>query len=273
MKKLFTVLALLLAMTCNPLVAQGTFYPSRSHDTQKTHKKGIVYGIKGGVNFPRLYYTNRYVSDLPHDFMYGFTAGTFVEFPFIDELTIAAEIIYQQRGGGTSYIYEENYDVSYMLKANYVSLRVPFSYYFPISKTVKPYLFLAPEFGYALNGNISLTQPGLDIPSSYVDLNNSNINRYYFGVLGGPGIRFDFPFGGFTLVLKTDAAINYGFLDTFSPSEHQETATPTNVHAYNHQGKRFSTGLEINLGIGFIFHKRDDACKSFGTYGPRHVRY
>lgn len=272
MNKYFTVLVLLLVITCNFMEAKNPYYPTRTRDEAKINN-GVIFGIKGGLNCPRLYYTNSYLTDLPHDFMMGVSASTFVEFPFLKIIAIAPEFNYQQRGGTTSYIYEEIYNVSYRVEAYYVSLRAPFICYIPASKTVRPYLFVAPDAGYVTSGRISLSQPELDIEGSEIRLNNSNINRYYLGLLGGAGIRMNIPLRGFTMVIKTDAAINFGFIDTFSESEHQETATSTNVHAYNHQGKRYSRGLEIHLGIGFIRNKEDDVCGHFNSYHPKHIRY
>ena len=105
MKKFLTALALMMAMTSNHLKAQKSFYPARIQDEAKINN-GIVIGIKSGMNCPRLYYTNNYLADLPHDFMIGVSASAFIEFPFLKVGAIAPEFNYQQRGGATSYIYE-----------------------------------------------------------------------------------------------------------------------------------------------------------------------
>ena len=212
------------------------FYSSLAR-TEAKISDDIIFGLKGGANLPRLYYTNVHLSDLPHDLMITPSAGAFIELPLFKSFAIAPELNYQQRGGATSYVYEGKYDVSYKFEEEYASMRIPFICYFLVSNMFRPYVFAAPDAGYVIGGKISLTQPELDIEGSEIGLNNSNINRYYFGLLGGAGIRINLPLQGFTLVLKADAAINFGLLDTFSDAEHQETASPTNVYAYNHQGK------------------------------------
>ncbi len=270
MKKLFAIVALLATTMCNSLLAQNNL-PGNLNAAKS--RKGPVIGVKGGVNFPRLYYTNPHLSDLPHDFILGLSGSVFVEIPFNNRLAIAPEVNYQQRGGATSYVYETQYDVNYRLDAEYVSLRLPFIFYIPISQTFRPYLFAAPEAAYAIGGRIALTQPGLDIESSNINVSAANYNPIYLGALGGAGLRADLPLPNFTLVLKAEAAVNYGFLDTFSESEHQETATSTNIHAYNQQGTRHSAGLELQLGIGLIPGKKDDVCTHFNGYAPRHIRY
>ena len=270
MKKQIYTIALLLFATIS-LSAQNTNRSVRA--VRYFQQKVFLFGIKGGINCPRLYFTNHYVSDLPHDFVIGPSLGVFVEFPFSKRLAVAPELNYQQRGGTTSYVYEHNYNVCYGLKANYVSIRLPMFGYLRTSGDVRPYLLLGPEVGYVINGEISLLQPGLDIPESHVGLNKSNINYWYAGVFGGAGIRVNLVFPDVVLVVKLDAAINLGFTDTFSEAEHNETATPMNVHAYNHQGKRLSRGLEINLSIGYVPEKKDDVCGHFKSYRAKRVKY
>ena len=270
MNKFFAILAMLLIFVSNNLIAQGSFYPKTTNETAMINE-GIVFGIKGGVNCPRLYYTNSYLSDLPHDFVLGISGGVFVEIPFLNIFSVAPELNYQQRGGATSYVYEKVYNVNYKLQSGYASIRVPVYCYIPASKIFRPYLYLAPDVGYAFQGNISLAQPGLDIPQSDISISDANINRYYVGALGGVGFRVNVPMSRVTMVLKMDAAVNGGFLDTFSKREHQETVTATNVHAYNMQGKRFSRGLEISLSVGFIRNEAD-GCGNFGYYKQKQVK-
>lgn len=268
-KRVFTFILFLFAMVS--FSARGQNIPSCAMEVNYYEK--ILFGLKGGINCPRLYYTNHYVSDLPHNFVIEPSLGVFVEFPFSERLALAPELNYQQRGGATSYVYEHDYNVRYSLKANYASIRLPLFGYMRAFRDVRPYLLLGPEVGYVINGEISLSQPGLDIPESHVHLNKSNINYWYAGMLGGAGIRANLVFPKVVLVVKLDAAINLGFTDTFSEAEHNETATPTNVHAYNHQGKRLSRGVEINLSIGYIPEKKDDVCGHFKTYRAKEMKY
>lgn len=230
-------------------------------------------GIKGGINMPRLYYTDMYLRKLGHDFMWGPSLGVFAEFPIQKHFAVALEANYQQRGGTTSYLYEQQYNVAYQLKANYLSVRFPFYGYLGNPNGISPYWFVGPDFSYALSGQISLSQPGLDIPESQVAINKSNLNEFYFGALGGIGLRFNINISYVTIVLKTDVGLNWGFSDTFSRGEHEDTANPTNVHAYNQQGHRLSRGLEAHLSIGFISRKSDDVCHHFSTHKPKKVKF
>lgn len=210
----------------------------------------VLFGIKGGVNFPRLYFRDGNLQSLPHDFLVYPNVSVFVEFKLFSRHTLGVELNCQQRGGATTYIYETDYKVTYKIRARYISLRLPMTYYFFNSQTIAPYLFLAPDFGYAYNGDIFLTQPGLPISEVSVSINDSNIRRFNFGAVAGIGVRKNANLNNWTVVLKADLALNWGHLNSFSPAEENDTATPTNVHAYNSQGKRLITGVELNLSIG-----------------------
>ena len=98
------------------------------------------------------------------------------------------------------------------------------------------------------------------------------MEHLYLGVLGGAGVRFNLIFSGVTLVLKADAAVNFGFIDTFARAERVETANPMNIHAYNHQGKRFSQGFEFHLSIGYIPEKKDNVCDHFNMFSGKRVK-
>ena len=260
-RRFFIMLLLLFCVT--RFFAQGSFYPSTKAIKPKV-SQGLVYGVKVGANNSWLLYTNPHLSVLPHDLMIGPTAGVFVEVPFLRVFSVAPELNVQQKGGATSYIYEQNYHVKYKLQAIYASARLPLLIYIPISKYFKPYVFGAVEIGRAVGGSISLSQPGLDISEVSLPISASNINRWNWGPVAGAGIRINVPMPHVTLVVKVDAAYNSGQSDTFSPQEHEETATPTNIHAYNHQGARFLRGLELNIGIGFAPVKRS-MCDQFNS--------
>ena len=218
-------------------------------DAQGINDKAF-FGIKGGVNFPRLYFRDTNLQSLPHNFLVYPTASLYAEFKLYNRLSLGAEFNCQLRGGATTYTYETDYTVNYKIRARYISMRLPVYYYLFNHPTIAPYFFIGPDFGYAYNGDIFLTQPGLPISDVSVSISDSNINRFNFGMLAGVGVRKNANLNNWTIVLKVDFALNWGHLNSFSPAETNETATPTNVHAYNSQGKRLITGLELNLTIG-----------------------
>lgn len=266
-RQFYVTLLLLLCVLSS--FAQKAFLPASARMRPKI-SNGVVYGVKVGANSTWLYYTNPHLKVLPHDLMIGPTASVFVEVPFHDVFSIAPELNVQQKGGATSYIYEQNYHVEYKLKAMCVSARLPLLLYVPVSDYFKPYVFGAAEIGRAIEGSISLSQPGLEIPEVSLPISASNMNECCWGTIIGAGVRVNIPLPHFTLVMKLDAAYSLGLSDSFSIQEHNETATPTNIHAYNHQGARFLRGLELNLGIGLAPVKRS-ICDQFNSSFKRQV--
>lgn len=256
-----TFIFLFLLATTGIVTAQDIYYPSRPLNRHINDK--VLFGMKGGINIPRLYYSDKNLKKLPHDFVLGPTASVFVEFKVYKKCSMAVELNYQQRGGATSYVYETDYNVSYKLQANYASMRLPFYWYWSDNYKLSPYLFLGPDLGYAIGGSISLSQPGLPIEEVSVSINDANINRIYAGLLGGIGIRKNVYRNNWIWVFKADAALNWGVLNTFAPSESGDTATPNNIHTYNSQGRRASLGLEINLSISLICDHFDPRCYPF----------
>ena len=256
------IVLLLLFMSAITMMAQERFYPSRPRNDAALYE-GPVVGVKLGGNLSRLYYTHPFLSDMPHGFMINKSFGIFLEIPFLRPCTVAPELNYQGRGGSFSYRFNAftlqndtlTIQHTYSLQANYISFRVPVNFYFPINDRVKPYLFVGPDFGMVVNGEVSS-------PQQANSLNYSNIKYPYFGALGGAGIRVNIPLSIITMVVKADAALNWGLTDTFSTYEQNGLASPSNVGAYQLQGKRYSRGLEVHLSIGFYFNKYD-ACSTF----------
>lgn len=253
----------LIAIILLSFVFSSDVMAQRLSGSSQNENNRIVAGVKLGANMPRMYYTNQHLKDLPHDFMIGPSLGVFVEFPVLKYVSFATEINYQKRGGATSYIYEHDYNVNYDIQTYYASLRVPFYFYYPIKRKVNPYLSVGPDLGYATGGTISLSQPGLDIPESSMNINKSNYNRFYFGIILGVGLRHRIDLTNYSWIIKYDVAINWGLTDTFSQSEHEGTGSPTNIHAYNHQGERFSRGLEVGISIGVKRNVDMSACRKF----------
>ena len=259
-KRIFLLVFLLTIV--GQIMAQNIVYPYRPLK-QNINDDRVLYGVKGGINMPRMYYTDKNLKKLPHDFMASPTISLFAEFNLYKKLSMAIELNYQTKGTATSYVYEGKYNVTYKLKADYLGVRLPLYWYLSNTSDVCPYLFAGPDFAYVVGGNISLTQPGLSISDVYVWINDSNINRLYLGALAGVGARKNMYFNKWILVFKLDGAVNCGLNNTFAYAERNETATPTNIHAYNSQKGRYSVGFEINLSIGISQYNIRTNCFQF----------
>ena len=256
------VILLLLAAASVGLSAQGFYKP---WSAQKSRGNGdLMFGIKGGIIMPHLYYTEKHLNKLPHDLVINPNASVFVEYKLDRRFSVAAEMNCQLRGGATTYTYQNEYKVRYELKARYISMRFPVFWYIDIHKKFVPYIFISPEFCYSIGGQISLSQPGMPlVEEATIDITDSNMNPYNFGFSGGIGVRKDMHLKNWTVVIKADFSTSWWVLNTFSASEMNETAVAINVNAYNSQGKRYSTGMELNLSLGLLRDKDMGVCDPF----------
>ena len=235
-----------------------------------------LFGVKGGVTLPRLYYTNPSLGKLTHiDTLRYPSTSLFVEFPLYDNLTLAPELNRQYRGGIVSHPNPGHGTTTYQMDACYLSLRVPVCVYLTPNETFTPYFLAGPDVGFAYKGKISLNQSGMPTSQQEVAINGYNLNRFLVGAMVGAGIRLNLNISRVIFVVKLDTALDWGFTDTFSAHEIDETSQATNVYAYHHQGARLLRGLEAHLSIGCIFKGGlKDACGNFqNTYKRKKVSY
>lgn len=287
MKKI-VMISLLLAL-CGTMQAQYRS-PLKTKRNKNDRSNAISIGVKGGVNWPYMDFTDPNLAQLPHKplydtlFLFPQTIngtrsykdtlllsfkpmfGVFVDIPLNEHVSIAPEIMYVKRGMRTNYMNRDGLNVDHSIRSQSVDLRVPLVFNFKL-ETVQPYAFVAPDFGLVSGGNIQQTVMKNDtllVSYDSLAINASNMNPFHFSVLGGVGMRFNFNFNKFSMLMKIEAAYNYGIMDTFSKMEHDGTTPPVNVNAYNTTGKRLTRGLEccISIGIPLKFAEKD-ACSNF----------
>ncbi len=266
MKKLFLFLVCFSAAT---VFAQKPVLPGHKN---LDRTDAVSIGLKGGICLPHFHYTDENVSDIPHDLLIRPAAGIFVEIP-IGNFSISPQVLYACNGSLSTYRYKNQYDVRYQALTSYVDVRLAAAYRLRLSKMFHPYLFVAPGMGVLLfNGSISLEQPGLDIPEVNVELSDANMNNMNAFVAGGIGMQANFCLARFSFYVKLDAGYNFGFVNTFSKKEIDEIAHPTNIHAYNNTGKRFTRGYELMLSIGLPLKFDSLKCNGFGqtVYNKKH---
>lgn len=226
-------------------------------------KDNISIGIKGGINFPGMRYTDPHQSVLPQDTLIKPLGGVFVDIPINQFLTIAPEVMYVGRGMRTHYKHYSNNTIIYGIQANYVDLRIPVMLGIEVTSWFQPYLVVGPDAGYCLGGKIQIDQAGMPNPEISVPLGKANITPWYLGTFGGLGLRFFPTINEKRAQIKLDAVYNYSFMDSFSPMEHNETSQAQNVNAYNLTGERFPRGIEVTLGVVIPLIREKDACYGF----------
>jgi hypothetical protein len=223
----------------------------------------ISFGIKGGINLAGMSFTAPRLSELPQSMALKPVGGVFVDLPLLNWLAIVPELMYVEWGMATHYTHYSGGEVDYTIHSRYVDFRLPVLIGLNITSWFQPYLVAGGDVGYLLGGSIHLEQQGMPNPDLTTVLGKANMFPLYFGTLGGLGLRFFKPVNGHRAQLRMEATYNQAFVDTFSKMEHNDTATPLNVNAYNITGKRFPRGVEIIIGLVIPLIPDKDACYSF----------
>lgn len=233
-------------------------------------------GLKGGVNMPEYHYSSSDLNVLSKDTVLFFnslrpTAGIQVEVPVREYLYVAPELLFVSRGDSRYYHnIPTNTDLTYTAVVNYIDLRIPVGYVFPVSEFFQPYVFVGPDFGWVipyikkLDLNLAgfFTQGG-----DLVEVNKSNMVPFDVAAFGGLGFRFNIPFGRFSLVAKLEAAYTYGFLNTFSKDETNSQVPAANLGSggtHYSLGERYNRGMEATLSLVLpLKFEKGDACSNW----------
>ena len=253
MKKNVVILCLLLVLQ-NAAVAQSNGFSS---------PKEVSIGLKGGINLAGMTFTAPRLSELPQSMALKPVGGVFVDIPLLDWLAVVPELMYVERGMATHYMHYSGCEVDYAIRSRYADFRLPVLIGVNLTSWFQPYLVAGGDAGYLLGGSIHLWQPGLPSPDLTTDLGEANMKPLYLGAFGGLGLRFFKPMKGHRAQLRIEATYNHAFVDTFSEMEHNDSASPLNVNAYNITGKRFPRGIEVTMGLVVPLTPDKDACYSF----------
>ena len=261
------LLFILLLMAVLPGWAQ------RGPSVGKGRKETVAVGLRLGGNLSRYQYSGDYSLDaLPLDSLCRRirpVAGVNVEIPFAKVLYVAPEVTFV--GRGDSRLYKSNVVdtlVRHQTKTNYLEFRLPLSLAFPITKEVKPYVFVSPSIGLTLPWG-KIEQYAFDTLSHFhyaTEIDSSNMALYDVGVTVGAGMRYTKHFEAFSLVFKAEVGWYQGMRDTYSPMEHIDQALAHNVGAYNINGKRKNKGFEASFTVSLPLRFYRDAC----FFGPRY---
>lgn len=227
-------------------------------------------GIKGGLTIPKMLYTDGNLFSLDQDFVIKPIGGAFVDIPLNEMASFAPEVMLAQRGMATSYVHHSGTLVNYHIASNHVDLRLPFCCRYLVVNAFQPYAIAGIEAGCLLGGEIHLDRSNPDYAAA-VDLDTTisigaaNMDLVHVGIFAGLGVRSDIDLGHYTLMIRLEATYHQGFVDSYSQMEHEETATPVNVNAYEISGLRLPYGFEfcLYLGVPLKFKHPRGACWSF----------
>lgn len=257
MKKCLIIIGILLGMT---LVSEAQM----GRNTQES--KVVAIGLKGGLNFPRMYYYNNPpMNQTNQAFTLTPMGGLFLDIPLTNTLMMSPEVVYLKRGTDMSYEHHSGAQVHYTMSVHFVDVRLPFELRWPVTNYFQPYLVLGAEAGMRLGGEIHMDRTEPALFDQTIPVGNANMGMIHAGGFAGVGIRSRLPLGSRDIVLKLSASVHQGLLDSYSAGEKDGTMPALNVNAYQPKGSRLAQGLEVCLGIAIPLEHEDDACATFSN--------
>lgn len=257
MKKCLIIIGILLGMT---LVSEAQM----GRNTQES--KVVAIGLKGGLNFPRMYYYNNPpMNQTNQAFTLTPMGGLFLDIPLTNTLMMSPEVVYLKRGTDMSYEHHSGAQVHYTMSVHFVDVRLPFELRWPVTNYFQPYLVLGAEAGMRLGGEIHMDRTEPALFDQTITVGNANMAMIHAGGFAGVGIRSRLPLGSRDIVLKLSASVHQGLLDNYSAGEKDGTMPALNVNAYQPKGSRLAQGLEVCLGIAIPLEHEDDACATFSN--------
>lgn len=262
MKKLLTILVFVL-LGLN-LMAQVDY---SFGNVKNKRDRGVVptIGIKGGLTHYYMDFAYKEYNKLSNDIVLKPGFGVYIEYPIkkikkLKGLTVGGEIMMIERGFQKSFDFRGDMHEVDRIKANYIDVRVPITYYFHHANLLSPYVFAAPALGLCYGGEFSKTFKDKPEYNSSVDISNSNAMRSYdISVAVGAGLRYNIHFQVFTLVLKLDGSFNLGLINTNAAKD------PTyvdNIAYHVKNDARWNRGIEVmfSIGVPLKFNFLHDSC-------------
>lgn len=219
-------------------------------------------GIKGGLSNYYMSFAYDNYNKLHNDIVLKPGFGLYIEYPVkkLRHLTIGGDIMMIEKGFQKSFKFRGDMPEIDRIKANYLDVRIPVSYYFLPNELLSPYLFVAPDFGYCYGGEFSKKFPENPEYDNSVDVSDSDaMNAFDISLAIGGGLRYNIHFEVFTMVLKLDASFNLGFIDTNGASE---SIYVDNIAYHVKDDSRRNRGVELmfSIGIPLKFNRMHDSC-------------
>ena len=261
MKRIAAILLLLFAVG---LEAQSQVDYSFGNIKRTRKFKSIPFvGIKGGLTFYDIKFSNKDYNDLQSDMVFKPAFELFIEFPIPKKrgLSVGGELLMVERGMKKSFNHLGVSEVN-QINSKYIDFRIPITYYFLISDYVNPYLFVAADMAYCYGGTDEVEFPNGEYPNSSVDISKSDavLTQFDMSLIAGAGVRFNIIFETFTLAIKLDASYNFGLFNVKSDVK----GTPANLYAYYSEDKEtwHNRGFEfmLSIGIPLKFNRMHGAC-------------
>lgn len=259
MKKLLTIL-FFIVLSWNLSAQVDYSFGNIKHGRDRGSVPTI--GIKGGLTDYYMSFAYDKYNKLPNDIVLKPGFGLYIEYPIkkLKHWTVGGDVMLIERGFQKSFNFRDDMPEVDQIKANYLDIRIPISYYFYPTKLLSPYFFVAPDFGLCYGGEFSKTFSENPEYNSSVDISNSDaMSSFDISLAMGAGLRYNIHFQVFTLVLKLDGSFNLGLLNTNGASE---STYVDNIAYHVNNDSRINRGFEVmfSIGIPLKFNRLHDSC-------------
>jgi len=227
---------------------------SRGSGSAEHHERTNVIGIKLGLNFPSMSYSDE-VFDFYQSSVYcNGTAEVFYEYAVrrFPSLWARPGIKIVTRGQ-----HIERPEFTYELDVNHIEINLPMALtFFKDVKSVYPYVICGPVIGFARSGDIYMSSGGAN-ESYAVEVSTSNFSSYAVGLFLGAGVRYPFSIKKSPVVLGFEAGYHLGLTNTYSDNELSGNAIAVNMPdmpTYSVSGSRKNRGFECGVTFSFPFN-------------------
>lgn len=259
MKKLFTLL-FLVVLSLNLMAQVDYSFGNIKHKREKSTIPTI--GIKGGLTSYHMHFAYEKYNKLSDNFVLKPGFGLYIEYPVkkLKGFTVGGEVMMIERGYRKSFKFRGDMPEVDEIKASYLDLRIPITYYFRHTEVLNPYIFIAPDFGYCYGGEMSKTFADNQDYNTSVNLSKTDaMNALDISLAAGIGVRFNIHFQVFTMVLKLDGSYNFGLLNTNGAKEPKYV---DNLAYHVKDDSRFNRGFEVmfSIGLPLKFNFLHDSC-------------
>lgn len=243
MKKVFLYTLVLMSVFC------GSQVQAQETSSSSSEERNFLVGLRAGISIFDMRYSSSDFSIYKHHYGVREQIGVFAEYDYLWKgLSLRFDVLYSPRGVKLTWK-----DIDYRLRSYYLDLRLPISYTFLRDKKVQPYVTIAPNVNFVMNGLIRYSS---DHSYYEVDFSKANFRSVDFSLFFGVGVKAPIQVGKQILYVGGEFGYNLGFCNTFSNMELQNFSDAVNVDMYDVSGTRKNGGFELAVNVAWMIpHK------------------
>jgi len=225
---------------------------SRGSGSAGQYDRANVIGIKLGLNFPSMSYSNKVLDAYQSSVYYNGAAEVFYEYSVrrFPSLWARPGMKIVTRGQ-----HIERSEFTYELDVGHIEINLPVALaFFKDVKSAYPYVICGPVIGFARSGDIYYISSGGAYENYAVEVSTSNFSSYAIGLFLGAGVRYPFSIKKSPVILGFEAGYHLGLTNTYSDNELSNKAIAVNMPVYDVSGSRENRGFEGGVTFSFPFN-------------------